>query len=343
MALIETSLTNIFEPEIAIPYFIQQTIEKSALWQSGVISSNADLQFAVANAGRLVDMPHYDDLSHDTGATDRSKPVTDTDDTISPDGATTSVDIAHKDFRAQSWKTAEVVRYNDDNNLDPLMVFMNKYIPWWTKEFQRLTLIKANAIFDGTLNSTHVYDIASESIAGQSASTKISSGAIQEGRFLLGDHYDGLGAMIVHSKIYKDLENQDLITFMPTSGQLMQQIPFYHGLRVIVDDGMTVEAGSTDGFKYSTYLFGEGAFGFANTPLTGEHPNLALHLEPKEGTGAGSTELITRNLFLLHPIGVKWQGTVAGTYPTDTELGTTGSWAKVYPDKLIRMVRIVTN
>jgi hypothetical protein len=57
----------------------------------------------------------------------------------------------------------------------------------------------------------------------------------------------------------------------------------------------------------------------------------------------GEDYLINRRHFILHPVGVKWQGNAAGTSPTNTELSTGTNWARVYEPKNVKVVALVTN
>lgn len=50
--------------------------------------------------------------------------------------------------------------------------------------------------------------------------------------------------------------------------------------------------------------------------------------------------LVNRRHFILHPRGVAFQNdSVAGASPTNAELATGTNWARVYDNKLIRIVQ----
>jgi hypothetical protein len=334
------AISDIYEGVPWADYLALMTIEKSEFVKAGIMASTPELAGIVSRGGRLFDMPYWEDLPHDADANSRSKPVTDDTTDITPDKATTEKDIAHVDYRAQSWATASVVKYPAGS--DPANHIMDKRVDWWIKENQRILLMKLQGIFATTLASTHENDISVDTAAAVDADSLVSSSAIQDTRFLLGDRYSELAGMIMHSVVYKRLENLNLITFIPTSDQLKTQIPTYHGIRVFVDDGMTVTA-VADTFHYDTYLFGMGAIGFAMVPFEAEDSAVALWYDPKKGTGSGQLDIITRQQSIMHPRGVKWVGTVAADYPSDAELILGASWTKVYPDKLIKICRLVTN
>jgi len=143
----------------------------------------------------------------------------------------------------------------------------------------------------------------------------------------------------VHSQVMQQMVKNDDIVYIPDSqGQLT--IPTYMGLRVIVDDGMTVTAGSTDGFKYTSVLFGAGAFGYGvgspDTPVEVER-------EAAQGDGGGIETLWLRNTWILHPFGFQQTGTPSGNSFTLAELGTAGVWDRVIERKNIPLAYLITN
>jgi len=58
------------------------------------------------------------------------------------------------------------------------------------------------------------------------------------------------------------------------------------GRRVVVDDNLPTRAGTTDGTVYTTYLFGQGAFGKGILPRQLPRERPALHIF--RGTPPGS-------------------------------------------------------
>jgi len=134
------------------------------------------------------------------------------------------------------------------------------------------------------------------------------------------------------------VKNDDIVYIPDSQGQLT--IPTYMGLRVIVDDGMTVTAGSTDGFKYTSVLFGAGAFGYGvgspDTPVEVER-------EAAQGDGGGIETLWLRNTWILHPFGFQQTGTPSGNSFTLAELGTAGVWDRVIERKNIPLAYLITN
>lgn len=348
-------LADIFEPDPSSRYFVELNNDKNLLVQSGIATATPELtEIVLGQGGKFVDMPFWDDLPHDTGTDSRSKVVTDDTTEITPDKLTTDTDIAVKMFRAQSWEAAAIVKHVAGD--DPVGRMIERQANWWNREEQRFMLQILQGIFKtgGALISTHQHDIAIEDGDNAAASNKISSIAINEARFKLGDAFDRLTGMIMHSTVLKGLDNLGLIDFLNgpkfidnLTGAEMR-MPTYGNVIIFTDDTMTNVAGLTSGFKYSTYLFGAGAFARVKIPVSqfaaGAAQNeVVLVQEEKEGTGAGTSELVSRWYGVLHPRGIKFVATVTGTGPTDAQLVAAASWTKVWLDKNIRIAELITN
>jgi hypothetical protein len=335
-----TAIANIYEPALWSRYLLEQTTSKSLLVSSGIAGSDPEIDAAAREGGRIVNMPFWNDLSHDTGATDRSKVVTDTDDVITPHGVTAAKDIAVKHFRAQSFSVAPIVKYVSGD--DPAAMVISRFSSWWVREEQRLLLKTLAGVFsDSAIATALSNDIAGETTTTDAAKL-IGAGAIEDTRFLLGDAYEKFTAIIMHSVCYKRLRMLDLIDVTPASAQ-NPAISTYMGLRVLVDDGMTTAAGGTSGTKYHTFLFGSGAIARTDIPLETGDPNLELYRQPLKGVGAGQVDIITRRYFLLHPRGISYyDADMAGVSPSDAELAA-DNWTLAYNKKNIRIARLITN
>jgi hypothetical protein len=341
MALQATAITNIYEPTIWSKYFIELTTQKSLLIQSGIAGTDLELTAAANEGGRVVNMPFWDDLPHDTGSTTRSKVATDTDDEITPAGITSNEDIAVKEFRTQDFQVAPIVKYVAGD--DPANVIVQRYATWWNKEEQRLLLLKLTGAF---LNSTIYGNLQNDISTGApttNAANLISTDAILDTQFLLGDAYEKLTGIIMHSVVFKRLAKLDLIDNLPESQQSPLIMPTYQGKKILVDDGMTVYDGTTYK-KYYTYLFGQGAIGRVDIPLQSGDPELELFRNPKAGVGAGMLDIISRRYFILHLRGIKYyDSNMAGVSPSDAELVDPTNYTQVYLTKNIRIARLVTN
>ena len=115
-------------------------------------------------------------------------------------------------------------------------------------------------------------------------------------------------------------------------------------MRVLTDDNMTKTAGTTSGYKYETFLFGQGAFARTEIAMEGEDLPIELYRVPLQGKGAGRTYVITRRYFLLHPRGISngTSITSGNAGPTYAQLAA-DNWTQEFLTKNIRIARLITN
>jgi hypothetical protein len=185
-----------------------------------------------------------------------------------------------------------------------------------------------------------VIDVAAESTGAQTASTLFNVDSFVDAIATAGDAGSMFSAMCVHSQVMAQLRKNDDIDFIPDSeGRLT--IPTFQGLRLIEDDGMTVTAGSTSGFKYTSILFANGAFGFGNGS-----PYMPMEIDRQalSGNGGGTNQIGERKTWLLHPFGFADVGTPASESYTLAELRAATTWNRVTQSrKTIPLAFLITN
>lgn len=312
--------------------------EKTAFFDSGIVVRNGLLDSLANGPGKIAELPFWNDL-------DGSIEVNYSDDnpanTATPQKIVQGEQIARKAFVNQGWQAADLASELalGGTAMQGVRAKVDRY---FARQWQRRLVASANGILaDNVANDSGdmVVDVASDSIAGQSASTLFNRDAFTEAAYTMGDAASELSAIAVHSQVMTQMVKNDDIVYIPDSqGDLT--IPTYMGLRVIVDDGMTVTPGATDGFKYTSVLFGAGAFGYGvGSPET----PVEVEREAAQGNGGGIETLWVRNTWILHPFGFKATGTPAGESFTLAELAAATSFDRVLDRKLIPMSFLITN
>lgn len=312
--------------------------EKTAFFESRVIVRSPLLDELAKEAGKIAELPFWKDIDN-TGEVNYSD---DTENNATPDKIVQGEQIARKAFVNKGWKEADLaselalggtalarVRARTDN--------------YFTKQWQKRVIASCNGILaDNVANhaSDMVHDVAAESIATQTVSTKWSRTNFTSATFTMGDMQDEITAIGVHSMVYKQMVDADDIDFVPDSSG-NGEVPTYLSRRVIVDDSLPVIAGAIDGFKYVSVLFGEGAFGYgeglAKVPVE-------VDRDASQGNGGGTEELWVRKTWLLHPFGYQAVGTPAvGSTFTLAELATAGVWSRVVERKNVPLAFLITN
>ena len=331
-------LTDVIVPEVYASYDAVDSPEKTAIFESGIITRNAFLDQQASSGGNLVNLPYWNDLD---GANEANVSSDNPASSATPLKIAAGKQVGIISYLNQAYSAADLA--GEVAGSDPMQRVRNRFGSYWMKQWQRRLLKTSYGLMlDNVANdsSDMTHDIASESIAGQSAATLFSRDAFTEAAFTLGDSFENTGAIAVHSVVYKQMVKNDDIDFIPDSlGRLT--IPTFMGKRVIVDDTSTVIAGTTDGFKYVSILFGEGAFGYGEG--SSKVP-VELEREALQGDGGGVEYLIERNTWLMHPAGYQFTSTsLAGTSPTQAELATASNWTRVVDRKNVPMAFLVTN
>lgn len=367
-----TNLSNVIVPSVFDPYVINKTMELSALFQSGIVSNDAQFNTLASSPGPVVNMPFWADL---TGESDDM-----TESAITAAAIGTGADIAVILRRVKAWGATGLA--GALAGADPMMAIGNLVAGFWARDMQKRLISILTGAMDAA--TTNMLDVTGAS------DTKFSTDNFIGAQDKLGDAASLLTAVAMHSATYHALKKLEKIaTIRDSEGA---DFAFYDGKRVIVDDGCPyihataawdsgtayalgdklldtgkvyecIQAGTSHGTteptwpttvgatvtdntvkwacrgtegSYVSYLFGAGAMALGNGSPVGILPTEVYR---NAMTGSGEDVLINRRSFILHPRGIKFQGTLASNAgPTSVELKTAANWARVYEPKQIRIV-----
>lgn len=312
-----TKIADVIVPEVFNPYVISRTTELSALYQSGIISHNPELDKLASSGGILINMPFWEDLNGDDEILDDNKALT-------PDKITAGKDIARLHARGKAWGVNDLAKALSGD--DPMKAIGDLVADYWARRWQVMLLSTLKGVFASDTMKSNVHDIS-----GEATNNTFAGETFIDALHKLGDAENKLTAVAVHSMTYAAMRKLNLIEFIPDSNGVVN-IPTYMGKRVIVDDGMPFDTVTKTA---TTYIFGQGAIGYGE----GAAP---VPTETDRDSLAGEDYLINRRHFILHPRGVKWNEIdVAGKFPTNAEIATATNWTRVYDPKHIRIVKFV--
>lgn len=322
-----TRVSDIIVPEVFNNYVIQETIKKSALIGAGIAQS--DQRVTVPDGGDTVNLPLFNDLTGDPEAIQ-------SDSTLTPDKIDTGKDVARILMFGKAWSSEDLAA--ELAGADPMKAIASKVANYWTIQEQKIALAALDGVFadnDANDDGDLINDIANEDVDTDEAE-ELDGDAILDSKQLLGDAKDKLTALAVHSQVHTNLQKKQLIQYDPEADA---DIGFgtYLGHSLVVDDEVPTEEADTSGTKYTSYLFARGAFGY-------EDGQPKTPTETDRNSLKGEDILINRKKFIMHPRGFAWQeGDVDGEMPTLTELADATNYDRVYPRKLARVVKIITN
>lgn len=332
-----TAISDIVVPQVFAPYALEQSLEKQALLKSGLIAINPALSARLAGGGLTFNFPSF--RNADESATAANVSNSNASSNATPEKMVARSNIAVRSERNKVWSSTDLTAaVAGADPLAALAAQVGDSIAKW----RDATLFSTIA---GVVNETNmaasVNTIAAESVAGQSASTKYSSGALIDTLAAWGDMgVDNAPVLVMHSDMFRALMKTEPNSFVPVSSTNVF-FPTYLGFPVLVQDRYTKRAGTTDGFVYTIYMVKAGAIEMGVAP----HAN-AVEVERSvlAGNGGGSELLAFRDIFSFHIVGTKFlSASVAGDLPTDAELATAANWGLVGQAKAVGVAALVCN
>ncbi len=329
------TFNDVIVPELFTPYVIRKTMEKSALFQSGIVANSTEFDRLASQASPLVNMPFFEDL------TGESEPVVEGED-LTADGIGSKQDVAGIIRRAKMWSATDLSAALAGK--DPMEAIASLVAGFWARDVQKELVAVLKGVFgtiegtaetewtsDTTLMESNILDISTQT--GNAA--KWSGAAFIDAEQCLGDAKTTLTGVCMHSAVEAALKKQNLIETVQPSNDVAFGV--YQGKRVIVDDGCPF-TGSGANMVFSTYLFGEGAIALGNGSPVGFVPT---EMDRDKKKGSGVDYLINRRTSILHPRGVAFTAKAVKNMkegPTRAELADPKNWNPVYEKKQIRIV-----
>lgn len=341
MALVQ--LSDAIVPEVFNNYMLNDTVEMADVFQSGLVRMDADMADKLSAGGRLFQTPVWNDLDNAAPAIGTDDPA----DVLTPQKVGSFKHQFARQLRTQAWSSADLVA--ELAGSDPMRRISSRVSPYWARYFDRLTMYTLNGVINDNVandGSDSVHDITGAAGNVTLASGKvvpantIHADAILEAKQTAGDKAESLKIIVMHSRLFTNLQLQNLIVYIPNArGEIT--IPTYLGYRVVVTDNVPAVDQGGGVFHYTTYLCGEGIVGFAEKPPANP---IAVQREELQGNGMGIENLITRRQFAAHFYGYNFtDASVAGVFPTDAELELAANWDRAVPErKQVRFVAIVS-
>lgn len=309
MADAYTRLSDAIIPSVYARYSFEEHVQKLDIFQAGVLFSDPEVSAKLSMGGRSVDMPGWKDLGNDP-----SEPVNDDpSDSIEMKKIGTRREVAARNIRAQAWGIPDLTSILAGD--DPQRIIVQRQTDYWQRA-HKATLIKmlTGVIADNVANDSG--DLVRDTNAS------IADTDVIEAAYLMGDRADEFAALWIHSKQMKALKLADLIDYLPSSQQGGMLLPYYMGLRVIVDDDIPVSSN-----EYTAFMLKRRAIMWNELPVNTEGGPVEFDRKPRQAHGGGVTEMVARRHFVAHVPGTRWlDASVAGEFATDAEFATAANW-----------------
>lgn len=333
-----TRISDAVVPGIFTQYVINRTMAKSALFRSGIVVPDPQIDALAKGANKVYDMPYWSDLS----GSGRSNAGSD-DESVKAVAAKigSGKDKARKHFRNKSWSTMDLTSILAGS--DPANAIVEQVSDYWAADTQTTLIVTLNGVIASNVANNGgdmVVDISLPGAGTPGAGNKIGPNVVLAAKQTMGDAADALTAVVMHSVIHTELQRQNLIASVPNSAQDIGFGVYLGRYTVIVDDGVPVVMNGSNPV-YTTYLFGRGAIGYGEGSPS--EPTYVTRDEAA-GNGEGMEVVGNRKHYILHPRGIRWtEAADTAVSPSDAELANATNWQRVYDRKKVRFVAIKTN
>ena len=314
----QTQIADVIVPAEFSSYVVQHSIVSTAFAESGVLVPNGVITAQLSAGAENFAVPSWLDL----GEVEADIATDNPNDIAVPQKFTAVAQNVRKSYLHQSWSEMNLAA--ELAGSEPLRALQNRVAAYWDRQVERRLIASLNGVLASNVassNSDMVVDISGNAgAAGQFNATSVINAAAT-----LGDKLNDIKAIAMHSHIYQQALINDEVQVLP--GSQGQPIKTYRGLAVIVDDNLT------NGAKYTTVLFGNGAVGYAvAAPNSGY--GTELYRNPAAGNGGGQTTLHSRLSIALAPSGYSWTdatGTanaLVGQSPQLADLAKAAHWTR---------------
>lgn len=317
-------------PEIFNRYVMQKETELDKFISCGITVQDARLDELASSTSTKVTIPSVK-FTLDDDAED----VAEGED-LTPSKIATLKEDALLMMMAKAWSSTDMAA--EFLGQDPMMLIGNKVAEYWVAQNQRRLLAQLKGIFgtytDGnsktvTPLASNIHDITA--LSGTKAN--FSGTTLIDAKYVLGDASAQIMNMAVDSAteaaIIKETMGVSGVVPRDTTGKTV-----YAGLSVITDD-MVSDATEVASGIHTAYLFANGSVARGNGTPTGFVPTETDRAKLK---GSGTNYLISRRCEILHPYGVSFTGTPAGTFVTKAELQDTKNYTVINEAKNIGII-----
>jgi hypothetical protein len=188
----KTSVADIIIPTEFEKYAIERTAELSAFGECGIVESAPEFDALAAGGGREVKMPFWKDLS-------AARQILNDAGSLAVNKITSDQDIARIHNDAQVWSVNHLAKVISGD--DPMQAIVDLVSGYWARIDEGLIVSCLKGMFGAASMAGNLLSIKSETIAGQSAATRLNGATFVDATQKLGDRGDRLTASPAVSRL----------------------------------------------------------------------------------------------------------------------------------------------
>lgn len=333
------TIEDVWVPDVYASYGDVNSLENTAFLQSGIMASNA-LFDELADTGRTVEMPFWNDLDHSYEPNYSNDNPSDLADIEGIDMGEMYARVA---FLNNGWGSADLV--TELTGVEPLRKIKEKTGRYWQYQLQHRVVAMSSGLYNHNIKfngGDMVADISAADGTVPTAANKWSLENFIDGIMQKGDRARMPAAIICHSVIYATMLKDDIVETREKSTGRLLFATYKEATRIITDDGVPT-IGSGVNRKFVTFLFDESVLGFGRG--SPKHPTSVSRVE-EAANGGGIETIWERRTWMIHPFGYSWLNkrvTGPGKSPTWKDLEFADNWDRILDRRSIGLTFIVTN
>jgi len=326
-----TKISDVIVPEVLSSMASAEISNFLDFEKTGLVTSDYN-NVDIREGGHFAEVRFYNQLDESSG-----DDVLEDDKSLVPEKISTGKDIGVVCHRGKAWGSRDLAQILSGD--DPQKEISRQIGKFWAKRIKAacISVLNGNFAATGPLGTGAPYPHAKS--VGVTTGTPVTfthTFALQTMN-LLGDAMNDFDVIIMHSKVYTDIVNAQLVTFSynfdPKSYD-PRDPGKYLGKQIIVSDSVPVDVSTPTFPIYTTYFAKKGCMYLGRQrDLMTETDRDILAFE----------DVISTNIhFVPHIKLCKWN--VTDTNPTNAQLETATNWLSVANDhKFIGLAALLSN
>jgi hypothetical protein len=316
-----STLENLIQPEQFTKYIQENSIKRSALFQSGAVVTS-DLIQAKANAGGLaVSISSWRDLAD----TDPNLSSDDISVTATPNDVTAVLMKTRIANLNNGWSSIDLA--NELSGVDASAHIQSRVGDYWTRVFNKRLIASLQGI-----QADSVANHGSDMIVDRKLEV-FSYDHLVDAAIGLSENLDQMKMLVVHPNVFGSISKEakgsgGVSIEYRRIEELNMSIATYGGMALLVDSTLPVDTTDPDAKIYTSIVLGAGAFASAfGVPMNA----LEIDRQAASANGGGAEVVWSRVSPIIHPLGYDWTDTeVAGQSPTLAELKDKDNWTRLF-------------
>src|SRR5512137_1551659 len=179
----KTLVSDVIIPTEFERYAIERTAELSNFGQCGIVETAPEFDVLAQGGGREVKMPFWKDLT-------ATRQLLSDSASLTVNKIYADTDIARIQNDAQVWSVNHLAKVISGD--DPMQAIVDLVAAYWARTDEGMVISSLKGMFGAASLAGNLLAIHSESIAEQSASTRLNGGTFVDACAKLGDAADRL-------------------------------------------------------------------------------------------------------------------------------------------------------